>query len=108
MPDVPLNQLHHITLSFRLPVAEIDPHGNRQAKLRRHNLRVSVYKPSLANEKTHKPGEVMHDIRVILLGLQLSHLRILELLNCTILSQNSPDGYYNSANRAIPVFLSHR
>ena len=81
LPDVPLNQLHNITFALRLTVAEPQPHGNRQTKLRRHDLRVGVCKTSLANEKTHKPGEVMHDIRVILLGLQACHLRILELLN---------------------------
>ena len=49
--------------------------------MRSHDLRVRVCKLPLTNEKTHKPGEVVHDIRVILLGLQLCHLRVLELLN---------------------------
>lgn len=60
--DMPLNQLHHIILPLRLPVAEIDPGRDRQTKLRRHDLWVRVYKPPLTNEKTHKPGEVAHDI----------------------------------------------
>lgn len=55
LPDMPLNQLHHIILPLRLPVAEIDPGRDRQTKLRRHDLRVRVYEPPLTNEKRTSP-----------------------------------------------------
>ena len=43
--------------------AEIKPHGNRQAQLRRHDLRVGLGELPPANEKPHKPGEIAHNVR---------------------------------------------
>ena len=81
LPDVPLDQPRHLRLALRLPVAEIKPHGNRQAQLRRHDLRVGLGELPPANEKPHKPGEIAHNVRVVPFGLHACHLPIAELLN---------------------------
>lgn len=81
LPYVSLDQPNYFRLSLRLTVAEIDPDGNRQTKLRRHDLRIVIIQLALTDKKADKPGEISHDIRIILLGLQCAQLRILKLLN---------------------------
>lgn len=106
--NVPLNQIHHVNFTLRFPVTEVDPHGNRQAKLCRHDFRVKVGQPSLADEKPHKPGEVTHHIGIALLGLQLCHLRVLKLLNGQHLSRTADFGIVENVTNLAEEHLSGR
>ena len=38
--DMPLNQIYNLILALRFAVAEIEPDGNGQAELSRHDFRV--------------------------------------------------------------------
>ena len=81
LPDVFFHQLHNLLFPFRLPITEVDPHGNGQADLRRHDLRVIFCQHSLPNQLLHQPGEVAKHIGIILLGLEVRQFRILELFD---------------------------
>lgn len=74
-------QLHDLLFTIRFPVAQTDPHGNGQAELGSHNFRISFCQNALLNQVFHQPGEVLHHVSIILLGLEFRQFRVLELLH---------------------------
>ena len=66
---MPFHQLHDLLLPIRLPVAEIDPNGNRQTELSSHDFGVILSQNPFLNQALDKPGEIPQHIGIILLGL---------------------------------------
>ena len=117
------NQPHDLRLPGRFPVAQINPHGNGQAKLRRHDFRIIFPQHTLTDKLLYKSGKIPQHIGIILLGLQLCQFRILELFynqhfpgladigvmeNITNLSLNHLHGLIGGQGQLISIFLPIR
>ena len=84
--NMPSYQLHHFRFAVRLPITEVDPCGNGQTELSRHDFGIILSQHTASDQLFHDPCEVMQHIRIILPGLQLCQLRVLELLHYQHLS----------------------
>ena len=117
---MPLDHRHRFRFAIRFAVAQIDPHRNRQAQLRRHHFRIAIQQSPLSDTRAHQRRKIRKYIRIIHLRLnlrqcgvaklfdrqQLAHLAVLRIVQNIA---NVPKNFlYRRIHRHIPARLGKR